>query len=898
MLVLVTLNAGQGINLGPNFTLSANTGTVTPNTATLTQLLAGIYVTVDNAATSVTVTSLGNCTNSLVLNINAITTTTTTAAPTTTTTTTTAAPTTTTTTTTAAPTTTTTSTTTTSTTTTSTTTTSTTTTTTTAAPTTTTTTTTTLGAVDFDTSVGCEHGTSADGVAAMVNFSGGSGVYQASSITYSTQSGAENGTYVDVVSTQTFSGLSSGVTYWVALRDKNNPTNKIAHSFILTQCATTTTTTQPPITNNLVATCTGVTQSITISSFSGGDGTAYYANTSTYADALTASTSPTTLVSGGTRTYTNQPSGTRYIYITSGIRTTVSVGGQLSCTTTSTTTTTTTLAPVSFDTSAGCENGTSSDGTGAMVSFNGGSGVYQASDTTYSTQALALAGTYTDASVSRTFTGLSAGTYWVALRDKNDTNNKIAHSFTVTTCPTTTTTTQAPVTANISGSCTGTTQTITVNSFAGGDGSTYYASNTTYGDPASASSGAVSLVAGGTVSYSSQPSGTRYVKIASTIRTSVISGGQVCTTTTTTEAPKYYYNRYDLDIYCNTSNPVLVYSFTSYANGYYNIGGTVYYLSSTSAGSTSTQITATASSCSPSTTPVWTPQYSTCGLPYNGTCASLLVERDTNQYSATYLQYRVNGVVQGYSAPPNNSCNTTQTIGSQIGTWYTCSAGSVTATPVYINSNPCYPYSAIYYYNGTWNTVNPSNSAPSTSPSLSAVGLYWTCTGTDTVTNQTVNIDTNQCSSTYNQYYIDTTLYGVSDPSNSESDVSTSYAIYVCDSGATSYTKNYCKNIFSNGAQVLVNGTYYGYINGTAPINSGSATVATTGGTYCPVFYTDVLGCVDGEYYSVQGTYPLSLTITSNAFGGNQCAQTISTGNPSPNYPTTSVASGAQCDCP
>ena len=91
MQVLVTLNSGQGGNLGPNFTLSANTGTVTPNTATLTQLLAGIYVTVDNAAISVTITSVGTCTNSLVLNLYstttiAPTTSTTTTAPTTTTT--------------------------------------------------------------------------------------------------------------------------------------------------------------------------------------------------------------------------------------------------------------------------------------------------------------------------------------------------------------------------------------------------------------------------------------------------------------------------------------------------------------------------------------------------------------------------------------------------------------------------------------------------------------------------------------------------------------------------------------------------------------------------------------------------------------------------------------------
>ena len=108
MNVLIILNSGQGISLGVNFTLAANVGVVVPSTATLSELLVGKPVVVDNGATSVTVTSLGVCTNALILPIST-TTSTTTIAPTTTTTTTTIAPTTTTTTT-AAPTTTTTST--------------------------------------------------------------------------------------------------------------------------------------------------------------------------------------------------------------------------------------------------------------------------------------------------------------------------------------------------------------------------------------------------------------------------------------------------------------------------------------------------------------------------------------------------------------------------------------------------------------------------------------------------------------------------------------------------------------------------------------------------------------------------------------------------------------------
>ena len=69
MNVLLTLNAGQGLSLGKNFTLSANSGTVVPNTATLQELLNGKTVVAADAATSIIITSIGECTNSLTLNI-------------------------------------------------------------------------------------------------------------------------------------------------------------------------------------------------------------------------------------------------------------------------------------------------------------------------------------------------------------------------------------------------------------------------------------------------------------------------------------------------------------------------------------------------------------------------------------------------------------------------------------------------------------------------------------------------------------------------------------------------------------------------------------------------------------------------------------------------------------
>lgn len=69
MNVLVTLNSGLGADLGPNFNLTADVGTVSPSTATKTELLAGVTVTVNGSATEVVVTSDGNCTNSLTIPI-------------------------------------------------------------------------------------------------------------------------------------------------------------------------------------------------------------------------------------------------------------------------------------------------------------------------------------------------------------------------------------------------------------------------------------------------------------------------------------------------------------------------------------------------------------------------------------------------------------------------------------------------------------------------------------------------------------------------------------------------------------------------------------------------------------------------------------------------------------
>ncbi len=63
--ITLTLGAGLGADLGPNFNLTANVGSVTPSTATKTELTAGKGVSVDDAATEVTITSTGTCTNAI-----------------------------------------------------------------------------------------------------------------------------------------------------------------------------------------------------------------------------------------------------------------------------------------------------------------------------------------------------------------------------------------------------------------------------------------------------------------------------------------------------------------------------------------------------------------------------------------------------------------------------------------------------------------------------------------------------------------------------------------------------------------------------------------------------------------------------------------------------------------
>ena len=58
-----------GLNLGPSFFLSANTGPVSPSIIKRQHLLSGIIVEVPNNASNVVISSIGQCSNSSLMPI-------------------------------------------------------------------------------------------------------------------------------------------------------------------------------------------------------------------------------------------------------------------------------------------------------------------------------------------------------------------------------------------------------------------------------------------------------------------------------------------------------------------------------------------------------------------------------------------------------------------------------------------------------------------------------------------------------------------------------------------------------------------------------------------------------------------------------------------------------------
>jgi hypothetical protein len=139
------------------------------------------------------------------------------------------------------------------------------------------------------------------------------------------------------------------------------------------------------------------------------------------------------------------------------------------------------------------------------------------------------------------------------------------------------------------------------------------------------------------------------------------------------------------------------------------------------------------------TTATWTSQaYNTCI-----DCVNYLVYRDTNPCSATFNNYRVNGVNVGNTAPVNGNCNTTATWTSQA--YNTCV--DCTNYLVYRDTNPC----SATFNNYKVNDVNVGNTAPTNGNCVTTA--RWVRDGDEFCFNCVAyqpQRDTNPCSATYN----------------------------------------------------------------------------------------------------------------------------------------------------
>jgi hypothetical protein len=460
MNILLTLNSGLGADTGPNFNLTANVGSVIPSTVSKSQLLNGIYVDVDSAATEITITSVGVCTTSLLLYITGQTTSTT--STTSTSTTTTVAP----------------------------------------------TTTTTFAPVSFTLNYSCLSGL---GYVTADLLLGGGGLYQVSNQLYTSYGAAFAGTFIDASQiSNSYSATGDGV-YYVSVRDKNNTSNFIINS-VNVNCATTTTTTAAPTTTSTTSTSTTTTTTIapipfTLSydEFSGGQACANFANnvgkstyytanvatlgngTNIYLDSIFTGFAANGYYSDGTNNWYIDGGGTllleticsiewytltkcfgsgtittkAYVPDTFNVDDRIHTGtapNQIYYTVTTVHTSdpggshitpisdSTTLCPteVDYTISATCPYPA---GTITVNGLSGGLGTYEITTNLYSTSGDALAATVWESiTTSKDYTSVSDGTYYVAVRDAGNIENIIVKSVVVACTTTTTTTTQPPTT--------------------------------------------------------------------------------------------------------------------------------------------------------------------------------------------------------------------------------------------------------------------------------------------------------------------------------------------------------------------------------------------------------------------------------------------------------------------
>ena len=326
------------------------------------------------------------------------------------------------------------------------------------------------------------------------------------------------------------------------------------------------------------------------------------------------------------------------------------------------------------------------------------------------------------------------------------------------------------------------------------------------------------------------------------------------------------------------------------------------------------------------TAAAWTSQgYNTCVG-----CTNYLVYRDTNACSATYNNYRVNGVNVGNTAPANGNCNTaanwvnngatfcsacvayqpqidnnpcsatynntrnvnlgatspcsyTANYATNVGNLYVCNVagGGVNTYIVYQNTNPCFTGNQ-FYANGNSYATNPSNSYPDTTQNWVANGANY-CLGRDLYQPQ---IQTNPCAVNYN---------GVRDQliEENSSTCAESYIMRNClGGGASTYSASYPIGTFSVGERVTASGVTY-VITGTYPPFAGIA-ITSTGLTGCPSYtqFTDL--CTSASYYILGTGYS---TVGTSSDVPAACLQPTGTTETPTGTQIYNFTSNPSCEC-
>jgi hypothetical protein len=139
-----------------------------------------------------------------------------------------------------------------------------------------------------------------------------------------------------------------------------------------------------------------------------------------------------------------------------------------------------------------------------------------------------------------------------------------------------------------------------------------------------------------------------------------------------------------------------------------------------------------------------------------GTCNKYNVEQNVNRCSSTFGQTRQGSLVETNTTFCGGCCglSTAQVQGAQVGTYYTCSGGTVNSAPVFVNSNVCYLGPNQWSLNGIWISSNPSNNPPSTDPVWDNDGSPFCGTGGSLSNCQLYQkqVNTNPCSSATVRY--------------------------------------------------------------------------------------------------------------------------------------------------